>query len=119
MNSKCGYCKNYINENCKYCDFEYFEDFNLLDDDWDILELDDDVEFTHKQIKYRLNSHNIPCFHVDVWNDDMCYIIGCNAYTDDIANVLNIHHDCIYNDFEYDLVIINLFQEKYLRGLLE
>ena len=118
---KCDYCKHYMNKDsiCKYCNFEYFEDFKLFDDDWDIFKLDDDIEWSHLQIMYRLKAYGIDCLFADIWGDkDMAFIVGCDSKTELIANVLNLDEECVYNDFEHGLIILNLFKEKYLRGLL-
>ena len=87
--------------------------------DWDILNIDEEEEWTHIQIRDRLNECNIDCYFADMWVDDMAFLIGCNASDYQIAKALGIHRECIYNDFEHCFVILNLFQEKYLRGLLK
>lgn len=118
---KCDYCKHYMNKSvvCKFCKFEYCEEFQVYDKDWDIFTLDDDIEWSHLQIMYRLNAFDIECLFADIWgNNNLAFIFGCNEKTNRIANVLNLHEECVYNDYEHNLIILNLFQEKYLRGLL-
>ena len=116
---KCKICNHFRNKYaiCDYCNFEYCEDFKLYEDDWDILNLDDDLEWSHLQIQYRLKSNNIYCTFADIWTDDnLAYIFGCNENEEKIASVLNIHRESIYYDYEHSFVIINLFMEKCLRG---
>ena len=119
---RCSYCSkfNYETKNCPYCEFEYEHQFRLESDDWDILDLDDELEWSHLQILYRLHSQGVECLFADIWFDNnMAYLIGCKSYKTELARVLNIHEDCIYEDFEHGLVFLNLFQEKYIRGLLD
>lgn len=122
MNDKrCSYCANYLNkiERCKYCHFEYDDDLPWTSDDWNILELDDDLEWSHHQILYRLWSKGIECLYADIWSDDLAYLIGVtqNKYT--IAKALNISEDVIYEDPIHGWHIINLFEWKYKLGLLD
>ena len=118
---KCRICKKYNKDldECLCCEFEFDEDTPLYDD-WDILELDDDYEWSHIQIMDRLKSEGIDCLFADIWTDDnMAFIVGCNERTHKIAGVLNIHEEVIYNDSEHSFIMLNLFQEKYIRGLLK
>ena len=121
---KCRYCENYMDglEQCKFCHFEYCEDKyfqSIKSDDWDIFNLDEN-EWEHLQILDRLYSKDIQCYQADIWWDNnMAYLLGCRASTDKIAKALNLHEECVYNDGEQDFVLLNLFQEKYLRGILE
>ena len=109
-------------ERCKYCQYEFCEDKyyqNLKSDDWDIFNLDED-EWEHLQILDRLYSKDIQCYQADIWWDNnMAYLLGCRASTDKIAKALNLHKEVVYNDGEQDFVLLNLFQEKYLRGILD
>jgi len=119
-NSRCGYCGNYLTsvDRCKYCHFEYCEELNLKSDDWDILNLDPNVEWEHFQILYRLHSKGIECISADMWyRDGVAYLIGAKGSDDDIANALNIHKECIFNDYEHCWIILNLFMEKCYRKL--
>lgn len=87
---------------------------------WDILNLDDDDGWTHFQILDRLLEKNVECMFVDIWTDDnIAVLVGCKANDFEIARALNISERVIYNDEEHAFVILNLFQEKYLRGLLK
>lgn len=117
---KCNICKKYDfnTEQCSECTFEYDEDLYWNnDDEWDILNLDDDLEWGHLQLQYRLDSKDIQCLYTDMWTDNnLAYIIGCNERTYKIADALHVHEECIYNDSEKGWIIINLFMEKYLRG---
>lgn len=84
---------------------------------WDIFDLGPDWE--HKEILYRLWDKKIECLFVDIWFDNnVAYIIGCYERPDEIAKALNIHEDCIYGGTEKGIIILNLFQEKYIRGML-
>ena len=113
---KCDYCKNKLKglDICKFCHFE-MEDL-YTDDEWDILNLDDDVEWSFIQILNRIHSKNLPCLAVDVFGEDIIYLVGCNVFTSKIAEVLGVHEECICNQSDQAFIIINLFKEKYLRG---
>lgn len=113
----CAICTHFINGKCKYCQFEYDEEYNPFRNDWDILNLNDDVEWSHLQIQYRLWSKGIECLMADIWWDNnLAYLIGVKASRRDVADALNIHEEVVYDAGEMPLLIINLFQEKYLRG---
>jgi hypothetical protein len=56
---------------------------------------------------------------VDIWFYDIAFIIGCNESKDKIARALNMHKESVYVDDLHGFIILNLFQEKYLRGLLD
>lgn len=101
-------------DSCKFCHFEYDEFYTR--DDWDIFELDDDEEWSHLQVLKRLHSKNLPCLFVDMWTDNnMLVLIGCNVFSNKLAEVLGVHEECIYNESDQAFVIINLYQEKCLR----
>lgn len=101
-------------DSCKFCHFEYDEFYTR--DDWDILNLDDDEEWSHLQVLKRLHSKNLPCLFVDMWTDNnMVVLIGCNVFSNKLAEVLGVHEECIYNEPDQAFVIINLYQEKCLR----
>ena len=117
---KCNYCKNKLIEldTCKFCHFEP-EDYYTRDD-WDILNLDDDYEWGHLQILYRLHAKGLPCLFADTWLDNnIAWLIGCNVFTSKLAEVLGVHVECIYNQSDQSFVIINLFQEKCIRMIEE
>ena len=119
MNDKCDYCLNYLEglDRCKYCHFEV-DDF-YTNDDWDLLNLDDDEEWGHQQLLKRLHSKGVECLFADMFIDNIAFLFGCNATNYQLSKVLGVSEDVIYNDYEHMLVIINLFQEKYNRGLLD
>lgn len=116
---KCKFCKNYLEEsdNCKFCKFEFNEDYNpFLRDDWDIFELEDDYGWSHIQIMDRLYLKGIDCYYADMWpDDDMAFLMGCNSNQSEIANALNLHKDSIYPDDEHCMFILNLYKEKCIR----
>lgn len=89
-----------------------------MKNDFNIFELDDDVEWSHIQIRDHLWEQGVECIFVDMWVDDMAFILGCNSKEYEIAKALNLHEESIYFDYEHSLVILNLYQEKHLRGLL-
>ena len=123
---KCEWCANYIEslDTCKFCSFEYEE--SVIKDDWDILNLKEEDGWEHKQILNRLHSKGIDCSSADIcidcssadiwYGNTIAYLQGCDASTSEIANVLGLHEESIYNDYEHSLIILNLFQEKWLRG---
>ena len=85
---------------------------------WDILNLED--TWPHKQILQRLHEYNIDCYAVDVFNDEIAWVIGCWFNRDDdnrIADALNIPKDVIYMDWEHGVVFINLYKLKVIRGV--
>lgn len=118
----CKFCTNYMSEldRCKYCHFEFDEEYTpYKSDDWDILNLDEDGDWEHFQIRDRLHLKGIDCYEADIWNNDgVAYLVGCNADTSELARVLNMHEEAIYNQYEHRFVILNLYQEKQLRGEL-
>lgn len=121
MISKCKNCNNFLTklERCKFCSFEYDENYNpYAKDDWDILNLKEEDGWEHIQILDRLHYKNIDCLAADIWYNDVALLIGNKGSDSEIAKALNVHQDIIYNDYEHGLVILNLFQEKFLRGLL-
>ena len=122
MINKCKSCNNFLTklERCKFCNFEYNEDYNpCAKYDWDILNLKEEDDWEHIQILDRLHYKNIDCLAADIWyNNDVALLIGNKGSDSEVAKALNVHQDIIYNDYEHGLVILNLFQEKFLRGLL-
>ena len=108
-------------DTCKYCHFEYIDEYTpFKDDDWDILGLDDEEEWTHIQIKDRLYYKGIKCWSADMWFDNnMAIIVNPDKGVDAVARALGLHKDVIYHDTENNLMILNLFEEKYLRGVLD
>ena len=119
---KCRVCENYLRglDKCKYCHFEWSSDYPpTIDVPFDIFDLEDDVEWVHLQILDRLHYKKIDCLYADMWVDDLVILIGCHAKNKEIADALHIHEEVVYRDDIHDLIILNLFQEKYLRGELE
>lgn len=119
MMENCKFCKKYNEETdeCQVCQYDIDEAKLFAKDDWDILNLDDDVEWSHIQILNRLHQKGVDCTFCDIWtNSDIAFLVGCNERDFRIARALNIHEEVIYNDFDHCFVILNLFQEKYLRG---
>ena len=52
----CKFCTNYMSEldRCKYCHFEFDEEYSpYKSDDWDILNLDESGDWEHIQIRDR------------------------------------------------------------------
>ena len=115
----CKFCANYMVEldRCKYCHFEFDEEYTpYKSDDWDILNLDENGDWEHNQIRDRPHLKGIDCYQADIWIGDMAYLIGCYESTSTLADVLNMHEEAIYNQHEQGFVILNLYQEKQLRG---
>ena len=117
---KCHICENFYHGigRCKFCHFDFDEGLPWTDDSqWDIFEMDDDTEWSHLQLQYRLKSKGIDCLSADIWFDNnMAYILGPKADKYRIARALGIHEEVIYDDFERGWFLINLFQEKFLRA---
>ena len=116
--NKCRVCANYMSglDRCKYCHFEWVDEYPPSSDDFDILKIDHDIEWGHLQILDRLHYKHIECIMADMWgNDEIAYLIGCKGNNKDIAEALGVHEDVIYNDYEHSMIIINLFQEKFIR----
>ena len=123
LNDKCTSCANWFQnlEQCKFCHYEFDnERYWCNDEKWDILELDDDVEWSHLQILYRLHSKGIECLSADIWFDsNMAFLIGVKASDERVARALGINKDSIYNDFEHGMMLLNLFKEKCYRKYSE
>ena len=119
MNGKCSVCENYLRgvDRCKFCSFEWATTYTPCDDvSWDIFELDEEEEWSFIQIQDRLKYKGIDCLMVLNWCDDnVILLMGCNAYAHKIANALNVHKECIVQDLDYGVTVINLFMEKPLR----
>ena len=116
---KCEICKNYMTQigSCKFCHFEYCHRYT--DDGWDILEqdLESDIQY---EIQRRLKAKNIDCIYADIYFDtNIAFLIGCYADNERIANALGVYNEVVYGNNDMGVVIINLFQEKYLRGELD
>jgi hypothetical protein len=120
---KCRVCDNYLPgvDTCKFCSFEWRTDYPpTIDVPYDIFEADDDVEWSHLQLLDRLHFKGIDCWSADIWFDNnLAYLWGCKGSKSDVALALHVHEEVIYDDVEHGFMIINLFQEKYLRGMLE
>ena len=116
---KCRVCDNYLRgvETCKFCSFEWAKDYPPTNDtEFDIFEMDDDIEWSHLQIMDRLKYKGINCLSADIWPDNnLAYVIGADANRERVAEALHIHKECVYEDGLKPLLIINLFQEKCLR----
>lgn len=121
--NRCRVCDNYLRgvESCKFCHFEWANDYPPCDPDvFDIFRLDDNLEWSHLQLLDRLYYKGIECLQADIWFDNnVAYLVGCRASPERVADALNLHKECVYGNLENGLVIINLFQEKYLRGELD
>ena len=102
---------------CKFCHFEYCRRYT--DDTWDILEQDFESDI-HYEIQKRLKAKGIDCICADIYGDyNIAYLIGCWANTQSIASALGVYEEVVYGNNEQGLVIINLFQEKYLRDEID
>ena len=119
---KCRICDNYLPgvDTCKFCSFEWRTDYPPTNDaSYDILDMDDDLEWSHLQLLDRLHYKKIECLSADIWTDDnIAYLLGVRADKSRVADALHINEEVIYSDPDKGFMIINLFQEKYLRGLL-
>lgn len=118
--SKCRICKNFCDGKCNFCDFVCDESLLFLDDDgFDIFGLCDGDDFPlHLQLLYRLNYKGVDCLFVDVWFDlNVAYVMGVGGDKGRVARVLGLHDEVVY-DAGNGLLILNLFQEKFIRGLL-
>ncbi len=122
---KCNYCTNYLSEldTCKFCSFEFDEEayFSPSYSDFDIMSMNEEDGWEHEQIMNRLRANGVDCFSADIWWDNnMAIILGVNpSKRREVAKALGINEDVIYTDGEHDYMILNLFQEKYLRGELD
>ena len=117
MMEKCRSCRNFLWKlnNCKFCSYEHIDNKN----DWDILDLDDEEEWSFLQIQYRLKDKGIDCLQVINWFDgNVVILIGVRAYPEKVARALNVHQAVISDDSDIGIMVINLFQEKYVRGLV-
>ena len=84
---------------------------------WDILLLDNEDEWPHIALLDHLHQKNIDCYFADMWRStEIAFLVGCNADRQTLACALNMHQEAIYVDSEHRFVILNLFQEKILRG---
>ena len=117
--NRCRVCDNYLRgmEQCKFCSFEWASDYPPTDDiDWDILDINDDIEWGHFQLRDRLYYKGIECLMTDIWYDNnLALIIGARANGEQIAEALNIHPEVVYDFSDNGLMILNLYQEKCLR----
>ena len=113
---KCRSCSNFLEKlnTCKFCSYEQIDR-----GDWDILDLDDEEEWSFLQIQYRLKDKGIDCLQVINWfNGNVVVLIGVRAYPEKVARALNVHEAVICDDSDIGIMVINLFEEKYIRGLL-
>ena len=120
---KCRVCDNYLSgiNTCKFCSFEWRTDYPpTIDVPFDIFDLNDDDEWTHLQLLDRLHYKGIECLRADIWFDNnLAYLIGVKASRERVAEALHLHPEVVYSNPEDCIMIINLFQEKYLRGDLD
>lgn len=120
---KCRVCEHFISEQqgCSKCDFEWSTVYPpVLDDEWDILKLDDELEWSFLQIQDRLRFKSIDCLLVINWFDNnVVLLFGVRAFADRVADALGVHRECISEDTDYGIMVVNLFQEKYLRRELK
>ena len=116
---KCNVCDNYLRglEVCKFCSFEWATETPWVNDiDWDILDIDDEVEWSHLQIQYRLKAKGIDCLMVvQWWTDNIVVIVGAKASSEKVARALGVDERVISNDYEVGIMILNLYQEKCIR----
>ena len=117
--NRCHICENYLHgiERCKYCSFEYDDNLPWTNDnDFDIFEIDDDVEWSFLQIQYRLKSKGIDVLQVLNWGDDDSIVLtGVRAYPEKVAKALGVNKECIVSDSDVGIMVINLFKEKVIR----
>ena len=120
---KCRVCKHYISEDqgCTKCEFDWSDEYPpVLDDEWDIFNVDDDVEWSFLQIQDRLKYKGIDCLQVLNWYDgNAIVLIGVKAYGERVAKALGVNRECISEDLEIGIMVVNLFKEKWLRGEME
>ena len=124
MNGRCTVCNNYMTEldRCKFCHFEWVDDYPPCSDDpFDILDMQEEDGWEHIQIKDRLYYKGIKCWSADIWFDNnMAIIVNPQpSNRKGIADALGIHEEVVYDDCENGLMILNLFQEKWLRDELD
>lgn len=116
---RCNICDNYLRgiEKCKFCHFEWASELPWTDDvSWDILDIDEEIEWEHLQIQYRLKAKGIECLLVDVWFDsNLVILFGVKDTARRIAKALNVDEDIIYCNIEQGYCIVNLYQEKAIR----
>lgn len=116
---KCRCCKHYINESmgCNKCEFEWSAEYPPVNDEkWDLLDLNDDVEWSFIQIMDRLKYKGIDCLQVINWySDNVIVLIGCMTDYEKIATALGVHKECMVQDLDLGLSVINLFKEKHIR----
>lgn len=122
-NMKCHICSNYLHglERCKYCEFEYDESLPWCDDtEWDIFDVDSEVEWSFLQIQYRLKSKGVDCLQVlDWWDNSVIVLIGVVAFPWKVARALGVHEECISSDSDIGIMVINLYKEKAMRTLFK
>ena len=115
----CKFCQNYLSEldRCKFCHFEFDEEYSpYKSDDWDILNLKEEDGWEHIQLLDRLHLMGVDCYRADMWFDDnLAVLIGCLADSRTISRVLNINEEVIYRLDECGNIVLNLYQEKCLR----
>jgi rubredoxin len=92
---KCHICSNYFHGlgQCKYCEFEYDDSLPwTTDTEWDIFDVDSEVEWSFLQIQYRLKSRGVDCLQVlDWWDNSVIVLIGVRAFPSKVAEALKVH----------------------------
>lgn len=79
---------------------------------FDILERDLPIE----DIMCQLYRHDIECFFVDFFPDEIMWISGCNARSqNDIANALHVPCDVVHYDSQHMFCLINLWKLRAIR----
>ena len=87
---------------------------------FNILNLNDDVEWSHIQLQNHLWDNNIQCLYCDMYtNDNLAILVGCNVLDYELSRVLGVHKDCIYRFDELGLIVLNLYQEINLHKILQ
>lgn len=105
-------------DSCKFCHFEYDERYRGVP--WTIMDLDWDECEPHYEILCRLWANKIKCLYADIYpNNTIAFLIGCYENTNKIARVLGLDKECVYGNNETGIVILNLFQQRYLWGELD
>lgn len=117
----CRFCNNYMSglDRCKFCNFDANEDYDFFtsNDEWDILNLKEEDGWEHIQILDRLRLNGVECIAADIWfNENMALLFGCKGDHSEVARLLGVSEKVFYVDYDKDLILINLFQEKFLRG---
>lgn len=120
--TKCKICEHYLFGigRCKFCNFQYDDSLPWTSDDWDIFDVDSEVEWSFLQIQYRLKSCGVDCLQVlDWWDNSVIVLIGVRAFPSKVASALGVNEECISSDADIGIMVINLYQEKAMRTLFK